>query len=108
VKAYTTREAAEHLGLTRSQVRSRILSGELKSRRVKANRGQGYEYRVYLNGNEAEATPEISDPLVEIGDELIKLGRKLKRAVKAHDDRVRQEAITEFATTLAETVQKGR
>ena len=102
----TVSEAAEKLGISTSAIRYQINAGKLRGRLT--NKG----WRVYgLNGD--EPVPELTkvaegDPLMEIGDELIALGKKLKRAVKAHDERVRQEAITDFATTLAETVQKGR
>lgn len=113
-KAVTVWEAADQLGMTPGMVRNRLKKGELKGRKVKANRGQGYEWRVILNGD--EPVPELKpvpkegevDPLTSIAEEFIALGKRLKRAIKYHDERVRQKAITDFATTLAETVQKGR
>jgi hypothetical protein len=99
----TVSEAAEKLGMSRAGVRYQLLNGKLRGRQT--NKG----WRVYgLNGDEPEETPEISDPLEEIADQLIVLGRGLKRAIKTHDEKVRQKAIEDFATTLAETVQKGR
>jgi Bacterial regulatory protein, Fis family. len=104
----TVSEAAEKLGISPNGIRYKLKTGQLRGRYT----GKGW--RVYgLNGD--EPVPELEkvaegtgDPLVEIGDKLIALGRELKRAIKAHDEKVRQEAITDFATTLAETVQKGR
>jgi hypothetical protein len=110
-RTYSVKDAAAVLGMTTGQVRGRIIRGELKARKIKARRGQGYEWRVTLNGN--EAAPEMrkvaegtDDPLVSIGNELISLGRRLKRAVREHDAEVRRETIVEFAATLAESVQK--
>jgi hypothetical protein len=97
-------EAAGQLGISTSAVRYQINSGKLRGRLT--NKG----WRVYgLNGDapEKEETQHV-DTIEIIADEMIALGRRLKRALKVHDERVRQEAITDFATTLAETVQKGR
>jgi hypothetical protein len=104
-KQVTTAEAAEILGISDSAVRQRIMAGTMKGRKNKSGR-----IMVMLNGNEpAEEKQEARpvDTLEVIGDDMIDLGRRLKKAIKEHDAKVRQEAISEFATTLAETVQKG-
>lgn len=106
-KSYTVADAAAKLGLTVNGVRYRMKTGELRGRKTAKG------WRVYLNGNEPAAEkPEkpmtTENVLVDIADEMIALGRRLKKAVKEHDAGVRREAITDFARTLAETVEKGR
>lgn len=106
----TTVEAAEILGITDSAVRQRIKAGTLKGRK------RGNRIMVTVNGDEpvpeltkvADGTDDTRDPLEIMADELISLGKRFKRAIKYHDEQIRKNAITDFATTLAETVQKGR
>lgn len=104
--AYTRQEAAVLLGLTPNGVMYRIKKGELKGR--KTTKG----WRVYLNGN--EAIPEMrkiedgNDELIEIANELIGMGKRLKRAIKEHDADVRRETIVDFAASIAEAAERGR
>jgi DNA-binding Lrp family transcriptional regulator len=105
VKGYTISEAAERLGISAPAARQRLYSGTLKGRKLKKG------WVVYLNGNEPAAekppTPDDSDPLVQLADEMISLGRRLKRAIKEHDAAVRRDTIVEFATSVAEAAKKG-
>lgn len=107
-KSYTVADTAAKLGMTQNGVRYRMKTGQLKGRKTAKG------WRVYLNGNEpvpawqAGNKEEENDPLIEIADELISLGRRLKKAVKEHDAEVRRETITDFARNLAETIEKGR
>lgn len=102
-KGIPVSEAAEKLGLSATGVRYKIQKGTLKGRWT--NEG----WRVYLNGDDTPESDTTSVDTIEvIADEIVTLGKRLKRALKHHDDRVRQEAIADFATTLAETVKKGR
>jgi DNA-binding Lrp family transcriptional regulator len=106
MKGYTVKEAAEKLGISPEAARQRLYSGSLQGRKLK--RG----WVVYLNGNEPATekppAPDISDELTEIGDELIAIGRRLKRAIKEHDAEVRRETIIDFAASIAEAAEKGR
>lgn len=103
MSALSVAEAAEQLGISTAAVRQRLYTGSLKGRKTQKG------WHVYLNGDELEKppSPEINDPLEIIADQLILLGKELKKSIKYHDAQVRQQAISEFATTLAETVQKG-
>jgi hypothetical protein len=113
MKGYTVKEAAKLLGLSGGQVRHRLNEGDLKGRKVKAPRGVGYEWRVYLNGNEPveekkeeEGTDDTRDPMEQIADELVMLGKRLKGAVKEHDDRVRRDTIQELGASLVQNARK--
>jgi hypothetical protein len=104
---FTVNEAAEELGISGGGVRYRMKTGALEGR------WKNDRWEVHLNGDEAVAPasppePEISDELTEIADDLIAIGRRMKRAIKEHDADVRREAVIDFAATLAETVGKGR
>jgi predicted DNA-binding transcriptional regulator len=100
----TIAEAAEQLGITPAAARQRLYSGTLKGRKLKKG------WIVYLNGN--EPVPEMkkieegNDPITEIADEMISLGRRLKKAMKEHDAEVRRDTIVDFAATLAETAKR--
>jgi hypothetical protein len=103
MSSYTITDAAKLLGMTNNGVRYRLKIGELKGRKTAKG------WRVYLNGNDEQPPePEISDELTEIGDELIAIGRRLKRAIKEHDAEVRRETIIDFAASIAEAAERGR
>jgi hypothetical protein len=110
MKGYTVKEAAKLLGLSGGQVRHRLNEGNLKGRKVKAPRGVGYEWRVYLNGNEPaeekKETPDTRDPLEQIADEIVAIGKRLKSAVKEHDDKVRRDTIQELGASLVQNARK--
>ena len=101
--SYSITDAAKLLGMTTSGVRYRIKTGKLNGRETAKG------WRVYMNGDEPAAERrEDHDPLIDIADELIGLGRRLKKAVKEHDAAIRRDTIVEFATTLAEEAKRGR
>jgi hypothetical protein len=97
-------EAAEELGMSGGGVRYRMKTGVLESRWTNVG------WQVHLNGD--EPVPEMhkaeegNDPLIEFADELISLGRKLKKVIKEHDAEVRRDTIVDFAATLAETAKR--
>jgi uncharacterized protein with von Willebrand factor type A (vWA) domain len=92
--------------MTPASIRYRIQSGELNAKKVKAPRGRGYEWRVYLDEEDQVAsTEDVVDDLTQIGDELIAMGKRLKRAIKEHDEYVRRETIAEVGQSLAESVK---
>lgn len=103
---YTIKEAAEELGMTTAGVRYRMKTGVIKAKK------KGNRWTVYLNGDEpASERPvesEATDELIEIGNELITIGRRLKRAIKEHDAEVRRETIIDFAASIAEAAERGR
>src|SRR4030095_3922539 len=102
-KSYTVEDAAKKLGLSGGGVRYRLKTGALKGRQTE----QGW--RVYLNGDEETPEPEImGDELVEIADDLIAIGKRLKRAIKEHDAEIRRETIIDFAASIAEAAERGR
>jgi hypothetical protein len=104
-KGISIAQASVRLGISPAAARQRLYAGTLKGRKLK--RG----WVVYLNGNEPAApkppSPDISDPLVQLADELISIGRRLKRSIKEHDAAVRRDTIVEFATSVAEAAKKG-
>ena len=97
--AYTIKEAAAQLGLTPNGVMYRVKKGDIKARQTTKG------WRVYLNG---DGPTEKVDELTKIGNELISLSRRLKRAIKEHDAEVRRDTIVDFAASLAESVERGR
>jgi predicted site-specific integrase-resolvase len=98
--AVTVNEAANRLGVSTSAVRQRVKAGTLKGR--KTTKG----VIIYLE-DEDSSEAELIDPIAEVADELIMLGKRLKRAVKDHDDYVRRETITEIGIQLADSAKKG-
>lgn len=101
---YTIAEAGAKLGLSPNGVRYRIKKGELKGRRTAKG------WRVYLNGDEpaAEKPMTTESTITDIADEMIALGRRLKRAIKEHDAEVARETIVDFANSIAEAAERGR
>ena len=100
---YTVQEAAYLLGITTSGVRQRIKSGTLKGKQ-----GSDRRWTVYLNGDESDADvtmEDVVDPITEIADELIALGKRLKKVVKEHDEYIRNETIVNLGETLAASVK---
>jgi hypothetical protein len=101
-RSYTIEDAAKKLGMTGGGVRYRLKTGVLKGRHTEKG------WRVYLNEDEQPPEAEIRDELMEIGDELIAIGKRLKRAIKEHDAEVRRETIVDFAASIAEAAERGR
>lgn len=102
-KTVTVAEAAKILGITDAAVRQRVYSGSLKGKKLSSGK-----IMVMLNGDEPAAPKRITtDPVELIAEELISLGRRLKKAVKEHDDKIRREVIEDIGASLMENAKKG-
>lgn len=110
-KMMTLSAAAEVLGISSSGLRQRVMAGKQYAKKVRSGKSpSGYMWMIpaseLLGAPRRTASPNGDKPdldgLETIADELIGLGRRMKHAIRLHDDKVRRDAITNLGSSLIE------